>query len=156
MAESARIRVATSADIDALCDLAAVYYAELQETPGFNDLGFDRDVIATTVEGYLAPGFIAFIVELEGDIVGVLLARVSRNMVSSKIVVFEEFFYLKPCARGRFIFVRLMNHFLFWAKATGAVCVHMGIDSPIVPERTAKLLSFFGFKQTGSRFMRAL
>lgn len=147
-------RVLNRSHLDELCNLMERFAYEVESVAAYN---VNRDRLYQVFEQYCSGGAsTGFLVYDDGRLVGALMARLTTPAYSFEILAQEDFFYIDPEYRGRFLFVRLMNAFLSWAEAAGAKAAMMRVESGITLDRTSKLLELFGFTESGRSFMRAL
>lgn len=63
-------------------------------------------------------------------------------------------FYIDPLFRGRLLGARLIKEWHEWAKGRGVEEVYLGIASGIETDKTLKLYSHFGWKESGVQYVR--
>lgn len=91
------IRPATPLDLDALCDMGALFHAE---QPWAATCGaYDRASFRETVEG-LGKGGVLLVAEADGAPVGMIAASLSRLYFNKAVCVAQEvFWYVLPSHR---------------------------------------------------------
>jgi len=147
------VRPAVHADMDALVELAQC----LAHEGNIHELHtISPERVKETVSVFFTPDYVCFLLFVDGVLCGFIAGHMDHPPFSFDRVAYEDFFYVHPAYRGQFYFCRLVNTFLNWAQAEGAMLVRMRVESGITEERTVKLLQHFGFSPAGTALLRAL
>lgn len=141
------VRLATLADIDQLIELGRQMS---QESPRFSRLGYVPGKVRQVLEFLIEhPDGLVLAGEIDGRVLGVLVATCSEHFFSHDRVASELVVFVAPQARGGQLVVRMVKAFEAWAKDRGAREITMGISTEVNAERTAALYERLGFPVTG-------
>lgn len=143
------IRQATADDLGALVELSRQMHAE---SPRFRRLQFDAEKMRRTAAGLIeSPQGFAWVAEVDGRIVGGMLAAVCEHWCSSDKIGLDYGLYVQPGARGAGNdAVALAKQYAAWAREQGAVWPQVGITAGIRDEAAAKVFTYAGGKQVGT------
>ncbi|GAA4647919.1 hypothetical protein GCM10023116_01810 [Kistimonas scapharcae] len=119
------------------------------------DFNFDRatDFVARHVSSDTYAGFL---LEVEGEIVGVLLAYSTYIYFGHDVVAQESAFFIEPEYRGKKYLELLVNAYLKWAHKQGAKCAYLGVTTGVNEDRTVASLEKHGFHRFGSLLRRKI
>lgn len=141
------LRDATPADIPRLVQLGEVMHAE---SPVFRGLRFSAERLAVSIGRVIELGGFAKVVEIDGEIVGGMLALAVQHYASADLVASDLALFVAPQHRGGLAGPRLLNAFAHWARDVGAVLTMLGITTGVEPEKTEALCLRLGWERVGS------
>jgi GNAT superfamily N-acetyltransferase len=146
------IRDAGLADVDALVDLGASFLAQ---TSYGALLPTSRVAIAAIMTRLIeSPDGVLFVaVDRAGTLTGMLGALCFTHPLSGERVASEFYWWVEPAARGGRDSLRLLRLTITWARAQGAVRLHM-----IAPEGSGvgRLYRRLGFVPVETAYQLAL
>ena len=118
------IRAAELGDVDALVALGASFLAQ---TPYGGLLPTEPAAIAAMMTRLIESpvGVVWVAVDRTGTLTGMLGALCFWHPLSAEWVASEFFWWVEPAARGGIDSVRLLKLTITWARAEGAVKLHM-------------------------------
>lgn len=141
------IRAATFDDIPVLLDLGERMHAE---SPRFSQLTFCRDKMTRTFQVVMGTDLgLLDVAEIDGRIVGLMLALAFEHYCSPDIVATELALYVEPEHRGSLIGLRLIKRYRQWADGIGAKHTTAGVSTGVHTEQTARLYEAAGFQRFG-------
>lgn len=149
-----RIRFAGLADVDAIVALGRENYDDSRNSPHpFDEEKARRHCLRAISE----PGRQAMLVsERDGKPVGFLWGNVSESLFSSVLLGVVVVIYVTPRARNGYSAIKLIHAFRNWARAKGAVELHVNVTGGVLLARTDRFLRRIGFMQTGGNYVAAL
>jgi GNAT superfamily N-acetyltransferase len=139
------IRQATLDNIPRLIELGRVMHAE---SARFAALSFDAVKLEQTLEAAIKNHF-AMVSEVDGVVVGGLLAVVSPHWFSQDLYTCDIALFIDPQYRGGVTAVRLLKAYAAWAKDVGSKMTLFGIMTGVNTEQTVKLCQALGWRQAG-------
>ena len=147
------VRLATTADLDAVADMGAVFIARTRYAWFVNPT---HDELRSTLTLLLEHGRI-WVAEIDGVVCGFLAAVLQPVWFSPRNrVALETVWWMDETHRGRPEGVRLLLEFERWAKAEGAQAICM---SDIVLEGDSaaeRILARLGYQVTERTFVKGL
>lgn len=147
------VRLATTADLDAVADMGAVFIARTRYAWFVNPT---HDELRSTLTLLLEHGRI-WVAEIDGVVCGFLAAVLQPVWFSPRNrVALETVWWMDPAHRGRPEGVRLLLEFERWAKAEGAQAICMS-DIVLEGESAAeRILARLGYQVTERTFVKGL
>ena len=146
------IRKATPEDIPQIIDMIINFLDEGKEFKGH---GFDLAVAVNITRVRISsPGNILFVCEKEGILVGMISGYLTPYLLSRKLVVVEDMWYMEPDYRRGWDGMRLVKSFLDWSEENNAKAVSMSVTIGTDNEKAIKVLHRLGFKDIGICLLR--
>ena len=115
------IRPATVADVPRLVEMGAAFLASSPYAGRLADNPAQMTALATRL--ITDDDGAVFVVDRDGDLVGMIGVLAARHFLSDECVAYEVFWWVEPSSRG--CGIRLMQAAERWAKAAGAVRLAM-------------------------------
>ena len=120
--------------------------AQLEIEP---DLGFDDTAFNRAFDRSLAGDPTCFVVEHEGQLIGMATARIDGFYFATGISTMLSLIYVTPGWRGSRAPALLVIAFLRWSDELGSKRKLMGVNNSPDPERTARFFERFGARRVG-------
>lgn len=138
------IRQATSDDISAM-----VYLGELMhgESPRFSRCEYKPEKLVAMADHVLGGNGVAFVVEVGGEIVGMMVGLVTEHFFSDVRIGTDLALYIAPEHRGGRHVVALVKAFEARAVELGASEIELGVSTGVHADRTAALYEALGYKR---------
>ena len=141
------IRKANLADVQRLVELGRIMASE---SPRFRQFTFCESQLTESLAAFVQdPEYFAAVADVDGEIVGVLIAVARRAWFSSDITATDIVFFVHPAHRGKTHAPRLVKWYMDWADRIGAVCPTLGISSMVGTQKTVEFLSRMGMTPCG-------
>lgn len=142
-------RLATTNDIQAMCELGRLMHGESSFAP----LDFDAAVLAKTLERLHADGQFLAVAEAEsGEVVGALVGMAVPSFFGRDLVANDLGLFVAPAHRHGLVAARLIRAFVAWAEARGAKQVRPGVSTG--HPGAERLLEALGFARVGAAFCK--
>ncbi|MEJ7686956.1 MAG: GNAT family N-acetyltransferase [Variovorax sp.] len=155
MQSATQIRLAVSADEDAVLSLGRALHAESRFRNTALNVARTRVAIRALIEG--APAGCVLLAEhRHAGVIGMLAGYVSEYFFADVRVAQDKCFYVLPQYRGSAAALKLLIAFRRWAENRDAreLCVNMSVD--IDQERFGRFMRHMKFSACGSNFVLAL
>lgn len=138
------IRAATTDDISAM-----VYLGQLMhdESPRYAKSEYKPEKLVALADHVLGGNGIAFVVEIGGELVGMMVGLVTEHFFSDVRIGTDLALYIEPEHRGGRHAVRLVRAFEARAKELGASEIELGVSTGYHAERTADLYEALGYER---------
>ena len=142
------IRLAALDDIPRMVELGALMHAE---SPEFKGMRFDSDKLAATIATVISNtgGGFARALELQGRVVGGMLAMATPHYFSPDFVTCDLAMFIAPEHRGGMAAVRLLAAYRDWGKKLGAAKVQLGVMAGIDSWMVEALCERLGARRAG-------
>lgn len=135
-------------DVQQLKTLAQAFHVESQRASlGIPVLAFER--LLACAEGGPAPGLVAYLARMRGEIVGFIAGREGAPALSAHRYLYSSFFYVAPPFRPTALALKLFDAFASKAQQLGLAGVCLGTSSDITVDRVCRLLELRGFPHGG-------
>lgn len=141
------IRAAVPNDIERLVELGRQLHAE----SWFAHMPFDPAVLAATIARVLEVGF-AYVHERDGTIDGGMLGMLAPSWFGAGSIAGDLTLFVQQNRRGGIACYRLVEAFIAWAGARGALEVSLGISTGVKPAMLGKLYERIGFTYVGGQY----
>lgn len=92
------------------------------------------------------------VAEKDGEVVGILMGKMTTPWYSDEPAAVEDFFYVKPEHRGSRAGYMLVRGFMAWAKEHGALHVRAGVSSGC-GAAGGRLYEHFGMNHMGGNYV---
>ncbi len=145
----ATIREATTdeADLRALIALGA----EMHPASNFAHLEFNaRHFGLFLVDLIAGPAHVVFVAEVDGEMVGAVLASAVPASISPELVACEHALFVTPEHRASGAAQGLIEAYLEWAEHMGVKRVTAGNSAGMDDSRYVRLMQRHGFERAGS------
>ncbi|MDG9783877.1 GNAT family N-acetyltransferase [Metapseudomonas otitidis] len=147
------IRTATYSDIQRLIELGTL----LHSISSYSQVSFDAEKAGRFLAHLIEDKHgVVFVSEKEGVVVGGLAGGITDEWFSNDLVAYDFSVFVEPAHRNGFIAIKLLRAFESWAKAMGAVRVHMGIGTSMHVKGTSELYEALGFSFFGPMFVKEI
>lgn len=124
---------------------------EMHKNSTLRNLQYDPRQLGDTLLNLAASEHGAVILaEADGEVVGFVLALVSKSFFGPDLVASELAVYVTPEYRGTRAGVKLVRAYVAWAKSRGAKRINSGNSAGMDDQKYLKLLTFAGFQPAGS------
>ena len=144
------IRMATLEDLDVLMDIGESMH---KESPRFSRMSYSpAKVLQMFIDLINADCGLIVVAEQDDKIIGGIAAIVSQHWFSQDLMASDIALFIVPEHRGGITAVRLVKHYVAWAKEQGAVITQMGISTGVHADETAAMFKAIGLKQFGYLF----
>lgn len=144
------IRLATLEDLDVLMDIGESMH---KESPRFSRMSYSpAKVLQMFIDLINADCGLIVVAEQDDKIIGGIAAIVSQHWFSQDLMASDIALFIVPEHRGGITAVRLVKHYVAWAKEQGAVITQMGISTGVHADETAAMFKAIGLKQFGYLF----
>lgn len=148
------IRQATRDDMQALHRMAR-HFIEYGKHATFMSIT-DADLEAS-IGRLLDAGLCVFVAELNGDVVGMLVAAITSPWFAPHIRMASELaWWMEPEARGTTIAIRLVKEYESWAVKHGAQIITMSSLSNESADRVGNMLRRLGYAQGESTHLKEI
>lgn len=147
----ARVRKATSEDIEQLVEIGRLMHAE---APNYRDFAYVPEKVRAALERSIVDGPAFVHVDDDGKIDGGFAGVVSERWFSSEKMVNDIALFVTADRRGGLVAYLLMRAFLAWCEMNGCDPrqVQVGITTGVLEDETARLYERLGFRRCGSLF----
>ena len=143
------IRSAEKSDLDAIADMAM----EMHPQSSFAPLTFSRGRLIATLETMLDANQGVFVAEVEGKVVGCLVAYIARPYFSMDWGGYEHALYVAPGFRKGRLALALVETFVNWAKAHKVRQIRPATSTGEIGRGAAVLYRAAGFEPVGETFV---
>lgn len=141
------IRPATLDDIDTLVEIGAVMHAESR----YRSLTYNPKKVRAMFEAAIdSPEGFVFVAVRDGNVVGMLTARISDHYFSDDQVAFDLHVYVVKEFRGGLSGPRLIAAYTHWAKAMNVKIVEIGDTAGIGKGEPGRLYELLDYKPHGT------
>ena len=142
--------MATLEDLDVLMDIGESMH---KESPRFSRMSYSpAKVLQMFIDLINADCGLIVVAEQDDKIIGGIAAIVSQHWFSQDLMASDIALFIVPEHRGGITAVRLVKHYVAWAKEQGAVITQMGISTGVHADETAAMFKAIGLKQFGYLF----
>ncbi len=147
------VREAGLQDVEAIVSLGEA----LQQNSSYAHKGFCAEKAAKMVRLMVeSDSDNAFVAEDDGEIIGYFLGGVMDEWFSDDLLGFDYSVYVIPSKRNGRAAIALFKAFEAWAKAKGAMSLHVGITTNINVDGCRRLYHFLGYEDGGIFFEKRL
>lgn len=141
------IRPGTLADVPALVELGRLMHAE---SPRWRVLEYVPEKVAEFFAVLVdSPRGFVRLVEIDGEIVGGIVAAASEHWFSHTLTAFEIVVYVAPPFRGTLAPLRLLKAYRAWGESLGCYPITAGVTTLIKQDPTIRLYELAGMQQVG-------
>ncbi len=141
------IREATPSDLSAMIAMSKAMHLE---SPVFSSLTWDEGLVAYHgLNNITNNDCLALVADVDGQLIGMLLASVSRHFFSYDLMTIDSALYVKPENRGGSVMARMILAYVAWAKVKGAVRVVIGHSTGVKKDKAVAYYQKLGFTHCG-------
>ncbi len=134
-------------DLQALISMGA----EMHGASSFAAMDFDaRHFGMFLVDLIAGPQHVVFLAEVDGEVVGAVLASAVPAMISPQLVACEHAIFVRPEHRRTGAAQALIEAYLGWAREMGVKRVNAGNSAGMDDSRYVRLMQHHGFEKAGS------
>ena len=143
-----RLRMATVADLPAICVLGRAMHQESTFAP----MDYDIDCVKETIADLMEKSQLVLVAEdTNGEVIGGILGKVTQTWFGKDMVANELGLFIHPDHRGGMLAVKLIKTFVTWARMAGAKQIRPGVISGC--EVAELLYERLGFRRCGATFV---
>ena len=98
--------------------------------------------------------YLALVVEVEGEIVGVFIGMVMEHFFSYDKQSSDLLLFVTKSMRSRGLAKVFIEHYIEWAESNGAKLIQAGVSTGIATDDSTEMYKKLGFSVFGSLFER--
>lgn len=142
-----KLRLATINDLPDLVVLGR----QLHQESTFSAMDYDGEIVKESLADLINKNqFVVVAEDINGIVVGVMAGSVNQSWFGNDLIASDLVLLIRKDRRGGVIAVRLIQHFVHWAKLAGAKQIRPGVTTG--NKNAEALYERLGFQRCGSTY----
>ncbi len=96
--------------------------------------------------------YLVIVSEEAGKLIGGFVGYAMPHWFSDDVMAGDFALFIHPDHRGGLVAIKLIKHFVEWAKGKNAILIQLGISTGVNLEKTSRLYERLGFEKMGIMF----